>query len=144
MRFISAMILCLYSITFAGDYDESYTLLANILKLGGVAFSECQKRDLEIVKIDVDLIGKFNSKTVLKTLSSNYNYHFICVGEPSRIKDIDIKVYFVTTGGELVLITKDEKVGQVAKVVIQNPTAGTYAIQLEAYTMQPEYITSLG
>jgi hypothetical protein len=144
MRLFISLLMVFVVSSVAGDYDDSYKLLSSILELGAITYKGCQKRDLEIVKIDIDLVGKRNPKQTIKRMSSNFRYVLVCVGEPTRIKDIDIKVYYVASDGSYILIVKDDKVDPVAEVTVENPTNGSYVIQIEAYEMQPGYEGSMG
>jgi hypothetical protein len=137
---LSVMVLMLCSMpVFSGNYDQSYERLDNILRLGGILYNECKKRDMEIVKIDIDIVGKNSPKQTLKKMSSEFNYDVCCVGDPERIKDLDIKVFYVASDGTLVLVTKDTKVDPTAEVTIEHPTSGSYLIEIEAYEMQTGY-----
>jgi hypothetical protein len=148
MKKIVATILCVVCLVGVvggeRDYSNSYFLLDNTLSLGAVMYNECKKRNLEIVKIDIDLIGKGAPKQVLKRMSPNFTYSICCIGEPSRIKDIDLKVYLITTEGKLVLVGKDDKTDIAAEVTLEEPTAGNYMIDVSAFEMQEGFEESMG
>lgn len=125
-------------------YQESYTMFREIMKLGSIAVAAAEENNLEVVKIDIDLVGKGNSKQTLKKLSTGFNYAMIAVGSPSRIKDLDIRVFYITSDGQQILVARDQSVESVAKVNFIPSVAGTYLIIIDAYEMQPGYLGSMG
>jgi len=114
------------------------------MALGSVFVSTAEENNLEIVKIDIDLVGKGNPKQTLKKFSVGFNYAIIAVGIPSRIKDLDIKVFFITNDGEQVLVASDQAVESVAKIAFTPTVSGTYLIVIDAYEMTPDYVGSMG
>jgi hypothetical protein len=131
------IILACFMALSAGTYDMSYQLLDNILKLGAISFNACHDRDLEIVKIDIDLVGKGNAKQVVKMMGSEFKYTIFCIGEPTRIKDINIRVLYIVPGGGTREVVGDETADPTAEVQLNNPISGNYIIVVDAVEMQP-------
>jgi hypothetical protein len=129
-------IVCSSLLVHAGGYDESYRLLGNILAIGNGTNAVYRERDMEIVKIDIDLIGKGIPKQVVKKLSGDFTYTIFCLGDPERIKDINIKVYYIIPGGGTLEVAKDDRADPTAEVRLENPTPGDYIIFVDAFEMQ--------
>lgn len=142
----ATLILCVFCTQTYSElkYQDSYIMFREIMKLGSIAVAAAEENNLEVVKIDIDLVGKGNSKQTLKKLSTGYNYAMIAVGSPSRIKDLDIKVFYITSDGQQVLVARDQSVESVAKVNFMPTVAGTYIIVIDAYEMEPGYLGSMG
>lgn len=136
---IPFLIMACFMVLFAGNYDESYRLLRNILKLGAALNDSCHVYGMEVVKVDVDLIGKDIPKQVVKKLSSDFKYSIYCLGDPERIKDIDIKVYLINPNGGTVELVKDESTNPTAEVQLEFPVSGDYIIRVNAFEMQPGF-----
>lgn len=144
--FVTTLMLCVFGTqTYSqSKYQESYIMFREIMKLGSVAVAAAEENNLEVVKIDIDLVGKGNSKQTLKKLSNSFNYAIVAVGSPSRIKDLDIKVYYLTSDGQQVLVAKDQSVDSIAKVEFTPTVSGTYIIVIDAYEMVPGYLGTMG
>jgi hypothetical protein len=131
------ILTCIMALS-AGAYDESNQLLDKIMVLGDGAKSAYQKAGMEIVKIDVDLVGKGLPKQVVKKFSGDFKYTIFCIGDPTRIKDIAIKVLYINPTGGTVKISEDDKGNGPSVIVpLYNPTPGDYIIVIDAPEMQP-------
>jgi len=142
----ATLILCVFCTQTYSElkYKDSYDLFREIMALGSILVTTAEKNDLEVVKVDIDLVGKGNPKQTLKKLSVGFNYAMVAVGNPSRIKDLDIKVYYITSDGQQILMAKDQAEESVAKVVFTPIASGTYLIIIEAYEMIPGYSETNG
>jgi hypothetical protein len=110
---------------------------------GAVIVSYMEEKDFEIVKLDMDLIGTNLNKQTLKMLSSNFTYLIIATGQPSRISDLDIEVYYID-GDNTSLVTKDDDLDNNPAVSFKPYVNGTYLINIKAAKMLPGYEQSLG
>lgn len=142
----AVLILCVFCTQTYSElkYQDSYIMFREIMKLGSIAVAAAEENNLEVVKIDIDLVGKGNPKQTLKKLSYGFNYAIIAVGSPTRIKDLDIKVYYLTNDGQQVLVAKDQSIESVAKVEFTPTVSGTYFIVIDAYEMAPGYLGTMG
>jgi hypothetical protein len=138
MKTFPIILTCFMALS-AGTYDGSYQLLDNILSLGAITYNTCKERDLEIVKIDIDLVGTGNIKQVVKMMSSDFKYVIFCAGEPTCIKDLNIKVIRIVPGGGLIEVAKDESTDATAEVIVNNPISGNYIIVVDAVEMKPGF-----
>lgn len=131
--------------TSAMKYSESHALFREIMTVGAFMVNTAQKNDLEVVKIDIDLVGKSNPKKTLKVFSKEYRYVITVAGQPSRIIDTDLRVYYLPPqGGDAILVAKDEKVDYLAAIEFSPPANGTYMIVTDAYEMKNGYESSMG
>jgi hypothetical protein len=144
VRIFSVLLCALFIQVLAQEngniYTGSYTLLDNTLTMGAQLYNSCKRHGYEIVKIDVDLVGagSENSKRVLKSLSSNFNYTICCLGEQTRVRLIYLKVYRLEASGGAEFIKEDT-----TQLTLRNPVSGSYMIEIRA-AMQEGFERDMG
>jgi len=116
-------------------YENSRKLFREAMAGGAVLVQLLESKDLEVVKIDMDLVSTANEKQTLKRMSTDFSYIVTAIGQPSRIEDLDIKVYFVGDGGKLILIAEDNKADNTPVVTFTPPAAGSYMISIKVASM---------
>jgi len=116
-------------------YADSRKLFREVMGAGSVMVSTMEKLDWEVVKIDMDLVGVGNDKQTIKKMSSNFSYIVSAVGQPSRIADLDLQVFYVGADGSTTLIASDNKIDNDPTVSFQPPVSGTYMIVIKAAKM---------
>lgn len=127
----------------SGKYAESRALFRETMSKGAALVSFMESRDLEIVKIDMDLIGVALNKQTLKVLSTNFTYLITATGQPSRIADLDIEVYYLN-GENTSLVARDEEIDNNPAVTFRPYVNGTYVINLKVAKMLPGYEQAMG
>lgn len=125
-------------------YADSRVLFREIMKIGAILVGIAEENDFEVVKVDIDLVGKRNAKQTLKVFSQEFAYTVSVAGSPSRIEDTDLRIYYVSDNGEKILVARDEKVDYVAAVSFSPTVSGTYLIETQAYKMKTGYENSMG
>ena len=101
---------------------------------------------MEVVKVDMDLVGTKAEKQVVKYMSAGYSYLISAVGQPSRISDLDIEVYYLVPeeNGESVLVALDKKTDNTPAVTLNPTVSGTYIIKVKAASMRKGYEDTMG
>lgn len=122
------------------QYAESYLLLQETLGNCAKMVDVARTNDLEVVKIEIDLIGA-NPKITLKAMSPDFTYAIFVQGSTSRIADLDVAV-FESDG--TTLVQKDVSTSPLAMVSFKPAVAGYYVIQITAAKMMPGYEGSMG
>lgn len=128
----------------ATDYSESHELFKEIMAVGAKMVELFIERDMELVKLDVDLIRTANEKQTLKSLSDQYTYTIFATGQPSRISDLDLEIYRLPETGKPELIAKDTEIDNAPAVQFKPPTAGTYLIVIKAAAMVKGFEEMMG
>jgi hypothetical protein len=139
LKKISTIIALLFCFSTAQDYDESRLLFREIMAAGAERVHLFEAYDWEVVKVDIDLVGIVVEKSTLKVMSSDYTYIITATGQPSRIKDLDIKVYFLpaTAGSNAdpYLVQQDVAVDNTPSLTFKPYATGTYMITISAAAM---------
>lgn len=125
-------------------YSDSRILFREIMKIGAILVGIAEENDFEVVKVDIDLVGKSNAKQTLKVFSQEFAYTVSVAGSPSRIDDTDLRIYYVSDNGDKILVAEDKKVDYVAAVSFTPVVSGTYLIETQAYKMKPGHERSMG
>jgi len=113
---------------FAYENDSSHAHLTEILREGGSFIKDYMDKNLEIVKIDVDLITGHNKKIVLKEMSSLFKYGLICIGQDGCVKELQVYVWdmsmkhIIAQAANQRIVTTDFK----------PETSGSYIIEITA------------
>lgn len=131
---------------------NSNRLLKEIMNRGNRVLSAMEKNDLEIVKVDIDLVGMTESKDILKTLDygsplqKHYTYVITAIGQPSRISNMEIEVYHITPAGNPRFVLRSDDINSNPTVTIDMTyrEAGTYKIVIIATQMLPGYESWMG
>ena len=89
------LIIALLSMSvFAYENDSSHAHLSEILREGGSFIKDYMDKKLEIVKVDVDIIGGHGIKRIVtKEVSSIFKYGLICIGQDGCIKELEVYVW---------------------------------------------------
>ena len=93
MKLLILIIAFLSMTVYAYENDSSHAHLTEILREGGSFIKDYMNQDLEIVKIDIDLITGHSKKIVLKEMSSLFKYGLICIGQDGCVKELQIYVW---------------------------------------------------
>ena len=125
-------------------YADSRLLFREAMSAGSNLVLYMERNDLEVVKIDMDLISTGNDKQTLKKLSPNFSYIISAVGQPSRILDLDIEVYFVQENGGLSLVAQDHEVDNTPTVTFKPYVSGNYMVNIKAAKMVPGQEGNMG
>lgn len=138
---LSALILFAISPVFSqidySEFDNSKgTSMMPIIKEAEPLIQQIENEDLEIVRMEFDLVTK-NGKETFRNLSSSYCYAIVALGD-YRIKDIDITIY-QQKNGNWVEVKKDSKEDKEAVCLIQPPVDGQYKIVISAYSFNDSY-----
>ena len=125
-------------------YADSRVLFREAMAAGASLVATMESNDLEVVKIDMDLVGAGSSKQTLKKLSEGYTYVISAVGQPSRIVDLDIEVYYINDDGSTTEVKKDLAVDNTPTVSFSPYTSGTYMIVIKAAKMVSGFENAMG
>lgn len=125
-------------------YADSRQLFREIMQVGAVIVDQYEKRDLEVVKIDIDLVSKNVSKQTVKKLSRDFSYLISAVGQPSRIKDLDIALFSVGADGSTALLAKDNEIDNTPTIFFTPEISGDYIIVISTASMVSGYDDAMG
>lgn len=89
----------------------------------------------EIVRIEFDILR--DSKTTIRTLSSDYTYGIYAFGDYS-MADIDVKVYR-KSNGSWNLVKSDTDTDKTAMVIVSPMYTGEYKIEISCYRFKSGY-----
>ena len=117
-------------------YAQSETSMAPILEEALPIIETIEEEDLEIVRMEFDIIGE-NTKSTYRNLHEGWEYAIIAFGD-FRVKDMDVKVY-KDVDGNWIEITKDEDIDATAIVTVEPSSTALYMIEIEAYEFEPGY-----
>lgn len=124
------------SIFSNASYAQTSTAsITSILSQLQQIIETAEKRDMEVVRVEADIIR--TTKETYRVLDPSYRYSIIAVGS-SRIKDLDIEVY-KKIDGEWTLIQKDDDNQNVAGVEIKPSAYADYKILIKAYAFYEGY-----
>lgn len=137
---IIILITLFVHMVYTQQHVASYLLLDETLGNCATILDAARTNDLEVVKIEIDLIG-VNSKVTLKSMSSDFTYIIWAYGSTSRIMDLDLAVY---ADDGLTLITKDTNQSALAMVKVNPPESGYYILKLTAAKMVSGYESMMG
>lgn len=144
MRICFLILSIVTIISGQNNYAGSRALFREALGAGLNLITIFENLDMEVVKIDMDLIGITNPKQSVKTLSAGFSYTITACGQPSLIKDLDIVVHLATSSGEPVFIAQDKAVDNSPTVTFTPIISGTYIISISAASMLPGYENNMG
>jgi hypothetical protein len=127
------------------DNKESYKLIKEVMDRGSRILTAMEKNDLEIVKVDIDLVGMIESKYVLKVFNygdptqKHYTYVITAIGQPSRISLLNIEVYHMLPSGNPRFVTRSESLNANPTVTVDmtDREAGSYQIVIIVTKMFP-------
>ncbi|MFN8356325.1 MAG: hypothetical protein U0Y10_17850 [Spirosomataceae bacterium] len=128
------IILFFFSVSYSFGQTRSMGSDGILGKLQTV-IDEAEKRDMEVVRIEADIIR--TTKETIRTLDPSFSYSIIAVAS-NRIQDIDIEVY-KKVNYEWVLIKKDDDAKDAAAVTIQPSAYAEYKIIVKAYKFYTGY-----
>jgi len=128
---VAAMIL-----TTGYAFSQSETSMAPILEEAIPVIETVEGEDLEIVRMEFDIIGE-TTKSTYRYLHEGWEYAVIAFGD-FRVKDMDVKVY-KDVDGTWVEITKDEDIDPMAIVTVTPSYTAQYMIEIECYEFEPGY-----
>lgn len=117
-------------------FSQSETSMAPILEEAIPVIETVEGEDLEIVRMEFDIIGE-STKSTYRYLHEGWEYAVIVFGD-YRVKDMDVKVY-KDVDGNWVEITKDEDIDPMAIVTITPSYTAQYMIEIECYEFEPGY-----
>lgn len=115
---------------------QSETSMGPILEEAVPIIETVEGEDLEIVRMEFDIIGE-TTKATYRYLHDGWEYAIIAFGD-FRVKDMDVKVY-KDVDGSWVEITKDEDVDPMAVVTVSPSSTAQYMIEIECYEFEPGY-----
>lgn len=124
----------LLSIGFA--YSQSETSMAPILEEALPIIETIEDEDLEIVRMEFDIIGE-DTKSTYRYLHEGWEYAIIAFGD-FRVADMDVKIY-KDVDGNWMEITKDEDIDATAVVTVEPSSTAQYMIEIECYEFEPGY-----
>jgi len=101
-----------------------------------------ENNDLEVVKIDMDLVGLDNPTQTLKKLTAKLNYVISVSGQPSRIDTLALAVFYVPSNGEIEFLKDD--VHAKPTVTLTPTESGVYMIVVKAVKMKPGKENTMG
>jgi len=128
------IILFFFAVSYSFGQNHSMGSEGILGKLQAV-IDEAEKRDMEVVRIEADIIR--TTKETIRMLAPSFSYSIVAVA-CNRIEDIDIEVY-ENVNYEWVLINKDDDTEDVAAVAIQPSTYAEYKIVVKAYKFYTGY-----
>jgi hypothetical protein len=100
-----------------------------------IVIDAAEERDLEVVRIEADIIR--TSKETVRNLDPSFSYDIVAVAS-NRIKDVDLAV-FKKEGNDWVLVTKDDESGDIAAVSLKPTEYSEYKIVVTAYEFHSDY-----
>lgn len=133
-RFLITLSMLLVVIP-ANAYDDGTSMFPIINKSREIVSFIEDEMNYEVVRIELDILR--TSKTIVRTLSSDYNYAIVAYGD-SRFKDIDVKVY-AKYGGEWELVSQDTDSEPVAIASVEPSYTREYMIEITAYEFYSGY-----
>jgi hypothetical protein len=136
-------LVCAATLISTGKYAESRALFREAMAEGAGIVRLMESQDLEVVKVDMDLVNTAVNKQTLKVLSTDFTYFITAVGQPSRIEDLDIALYYLNDGNAT-LVDKDQEADNSPVIKFKPYVAGTYVIQIIAAKMKKGYEQSMG
>jgi hypothetical protein len=91
--------------------------------------------DLEVVKIDMDLIGLESPTQTLKKLTAKFNYVISVSGQPTLIDTMALAVFYIPADGDIKFIKEDTH--HKPTVTLTPDSSGVYMIVVRAVKMKP-------
>jgi hypothetical protein len=116
-------------------YSDSRVLFRNIMSKGSSIVGFMESKDLEVVKIDVDLISPERDKQVIKGFSDSHVYLVSAIGQPSVIEFMSISIYRITPDAGTVLEASSEDNINCPRIVFKPEASGDYLISLKVLKM---------
>jgi len=117
-------------------FGQSETSMGPILEEALPIIETIEDEDLEIVRMEFDIIGE-SAKATYRYLHEGYEYAIVAFGD-FRVKDMDVKV-FKDVDGTWIEITKDEDIDATAIVTVTPSYTAQYKIEIECYEFEPGY-----
>jgi hypothetical protein len=130
------LIIAALVLTSGFAIGQSETSMSPILEEAIPVIETVEGEDLEIVRMEFDIIGE-TTKSTYRHLHEGWEYAIISFGD-FRVKDIDVKVY-KDVDGTWVEITKDEDIDPMAIVTVTPSYTAQYMIEIECYEFEPGY-----
>lgn len=138
-------------------YSGSRGLFREVMSKGSSIVGFMESKDLEIVKIDVDLISTSREKQVVKEFSNSYSYLISVQGQPSVIESMTILLYRVTSDARTVFVaSSDDSLNCVnnglsicgkdncPRIVFKPSHSGDYLISMRVNKMVPGSTNPMG
>jgi hypothetical protein len=129
---IMVLVISGYSQT---KYSDSRKLFREIMSKGSSIVGYMESKDLEVVKIDVDLISPDKDKQIVKCLSDSHSYLISVVGQPSVIESMGISIYCITPDAGTILVSISEDSVPCPRIVFKPGASGDYLISLKVLKM---------
>jgi hypothetical protein len=108
-----------------------------IYKLGAQLVSEFDNKDMEIVRIEYDLI--FSSKETFRNLSKDWEYTIIAFADEG-VKDLDVKVYEYDNLLDTWTLMAEDKAAESYAIATVKPTQDAqYKIEIIVYQFNEGY-----
>jgi len=125
-------------------FNRSHQLFREIMVEGSKVVAICELNNMEISKIDVDLVGRNSPKQVLKVMSTDYRYFITAKSLPTEITNLELYVYFMSKEGTSTFVTKSMVGGNTPVIAFKPEVAGDYMIVVKAAKMADEHINDMG
>ena len=125
-----------FALTAAFMFGQSETSMAPILEEAVPIIETIEGEDLEIVRMEFDIIGE-DTKATYRYLHEGWEYAIIAFGD-YRVKDMDVIVY-KDVDGTWVEITKDEDIDATAVVTVEPSYTAQYMIEIDCWEFEPGY-----
>lgn len=128
--------LLFFALTAGFVFGQSETSMAPILEEAVPIIETIEDEDLEIVRMEFDIIGE-NTKATYRYLHEGWEYAIIAFGD-YRVKDMDVIVY-KDVDGTWVEIAKDEDIDATAIVTVEPSYTAQYMIEIDCWEFEPGY-----
>ncbi len=133
--------LVLFVILMSGRqaYAQAYdgTLMSPLYVTGAEYVAYLEKENMEIVRIEYDLVFSGSLKESFRQLTTDWEYGILAFGDKG-IKDIDIKLY-KDTGSGWELVTEDTSAENSAWITVKPTTTSMYKMVVVAYSFIEGY-----
>ena len=94
-----------------------------------------EQQGKQILFVQIDNVSRSSSKSQTYTVNTGREYTIVAVGDNARIKDLDLKVYEISSSGYEYLLAKDEDEKNVAVVRVTPSRTGRLKIVVSPYAM---------
>ncbi len=130
------LLFIFFALTASFIFGQSETSMAPILEEAVPIIETIEGEDLEIVRMEFDIIGE-DTKATYRYLHEGWEYAIIAFGD-YRVKDMDVIVY-KDVDGTWVEITKDEDIDATAVVTVEPSYTAQYMIEIDCWEFEPGY-----
>lgn len=121
--------MMLFGMSYAADKSTSMkSLTAHGDAL--VSYFEDDK-DLEVVRIEYDIIFSDNAKALTRNFSKGYTYYIMGFAD-DRVKDLDLELYRKNSSGEWEFVDKDTETDSTPVLIYSVSQSGEYMIRIKA------------